>query len=430
MEQYGLCGERLSHSYSEIIHKMLGNDAYRLLSMTRDEFAQRMKQRAFCAVNVTIPYKTDAFALCDEVSPEAKSIGSVNTVVNRGGRLYGYNTDIFGFKYMLSRAGIEVAGKKVIVLGTGGTSLTARAACRMLSAREIVTVSRSGREGVDYQSLYDGRCADAEILINTTPVGMYPDNGKTPVDLSPRFFPALEGVADVIYNPARTRLLFDAQARMLRTAGGLSMLVAQAVEADRLFFDKPVDEEKRNAAIERILASIEASVRNIVLVGMPGCGKSTVGRLLAERLCRPFIDADDYFTEKFGRTPEQVIRADGEARFRDLETASLADVTKKSSVVIACGGGAVIRPENRELIRQNGVCIYLTRDLDRLATEGRPLSAGGRERLAALFEARDPLYRAAADAVVPLNEDAASCADAIAESFGNAGNGKEEGTRV
>ncbi|MBR5553660.1 MAG: AAA family ATPase, partial [Clostridia bacterium] len=299
MAEYGLCGERLSHSYSEIIHKMLGNEKYRLLSMTKQDFYSFFEKREFCAVNVTIPYKTDAYALCDIVSDEAKMIGSVNTVVNKNGKLYGYNTDIFGFIYMLRLAGVEICGKKVLILGTGGTSLTANAACKKLGAKEAVTVSRSGR--VNYENVYTDH-ADAQIIINTTPVGMYPSNGISPIDISK--FADLSGVADVIYNPGKTRLILDAQKRGIPTAGGLSMLVAQAVEADRIFFDK------ENADVfgitKKVLGIIESGVRNIILVGMPGCGKTTVGKILAKKLSRELIDADEYLTKKEGRTPEDI----------------------------------------------------------------------------------------------------------------------------
>ncbi len=411
MARYGLCGERLSHSYSEIIHKMLGNDAYRLLSMTKEEFYSFFKERPFSAVNVTIPYKTDAYALCDTVSDEAKMIGSVNTVVNKNGHLYGYNTDIFGFIYMLEKAGVEVSGKKVLILGTGGTSLTANAACKKLSASSIITVSRKGN--VNYENVYIDH-PDAQVIINTTPVGMYPSNGVSPIDISK--FPKLSGVADVIYNPGKTRLLLDAAKKGIPTAGGLSMLVAQAVEADRIFFDKE-NVDVQNTA-KRVLKKIEAGVRNIILIGMPGCGKSTVGKILSEKLCRELIDADDYLTQKEGRSPEEIIKSDGEDAFRALETKTLCDITKLSGKVISCGGGAVLRSENRELIVQNSFCIYIKRPIEKLATVGRPLSAGGIERLEALFKKRDPLYCECADFCVDLDEDSEKCAEKIIERFG------------
>ncbi len=410
MTKYGLCGEKLGHSYSPIIHKMLGNENYGLFTMTREDFFSFMKEKDFSAVNVTIPYKQDALSLCDEVSEEAKNIGSVNTVVNKNDALFGYNTDIYGFIFMLENAGIEITGKKVLVLGTGGTSLTAVSACKKLNASEIITVSRKGN--VNYENVYEIK--DAEIIINTTPVGMYPSNGISPIDISR--FEKLCGVADVIYNPQKTKLLLDAEKKGLKTAGGLSMLVAQAVEADRLFFsrEKSDDDIKK---IQTILDNLNFEVSNIILVGMPGCGKSTVGKIVSEKLGRKFIDADDYITEKYGRTPADIIKTDGEEEFRRLETETLCDITKLSSCVISCGGGAVIKEENRDLIKQNGICFYITRDTEKLATDGRPLSAGGSDSLKKLFNIREPLYKKTADFEVPLCEDAEKCADAIIERF-------------
>ncbi|MBE6622666.1 MAG: shikimate dehydrogenase [Ruminococcaceae bacterium] len=410
MTKYGLCGEKLGHSFSPIIHKMLGNDDYSLFAMTREGFLSFMKEKNFSAVNVTIPYKQDALSACGEVSEEAKNIGSVNTVVNKNGTLYGYNTDIYGFTFMLENAGIQIAGKKVLVLGTGGTSLTAVSACKMLAASEIITVSRKG--DVNYENVYDIK--DAEIIINTTPVGMYPSNGISPVDISR--FEKLCGVADVIYNPQKTKLILDAEKRGLKTAGGLSMLVAQAVEADRLFFSREKSDDDI-IKIQKILDHLNFQVSNIVLVGMPGCGKSTVGKIVSEKLGRKFVDADDYITEKYRRTPADIIKADGEEEFRRIETEALRDITKLSSCVISCGGGAVIKEENRDLIKQNGVCFYITRDIEKLATYGRPLSSGGIDSLKKLFEIREPLYKMTADFEIPPCESAKDCADMIIERF-------------
>ncbi len=410
MAEYGLCGKTLKHSYSEIIHNLLGNERYTLLNMTEDGFYDFMKRRDFRAVNVTIPYKTDALWCADVVSPEAKKICSVNTVVCKNGVLYGYNTDYFGFCYMLDSVGIDARGKKAMILGTGGTSLTARQVLSDRGASEIVIVSRQGK--VNYENLYDH--ADTAILVNTTPVGMYPNNGQTLVDLAR--FPALSGVVDVIYNPLKTALIYDAEMRGITAVSGLSMLVAQAVMAHELFFDAPFGD--RDAVIRDILKKCTSKVSNLVLVGMPGSGKTTVGKKIAERCGKPFYDSDIYLEEKVGRSIPDILKTDGEAAFRRLESEVLEELTKRSGCVIATGGGAVLAPHNRSLLRQNGVCVYITRDTEKLATGGRPLSQGGTERLKALFAERDPIYREVCDFCEPTGEDTDACAERICEKMG------------
>lgn len=388
MVSYGLCGQTLKHSYSELLHSLLGNTDYRLLNFTKEEFYEFMRTRAFRAVNVTIPYKKDALELCDTVSDEAASIGSVNTVVNRNGVLHGYNTDYFGFAYLLDSAHIDVSGKKVLILGTGGTSLTAHAVVKDRNAREIHTVSRTG--SLNYENI--GLHADADILINTTPVGMFPNGGVSPVGLST--FPQLCGVVDVIYNPLRTKLVSDAQNQGIPAVGGLAMLAAQAVAAHELFFDKAFAD--RGAVIREVLDGCMQKVSSFVLVGMPGSGKSTLGRLLAAHLGLPFFDADERFTEVYGKTPAEVITQSGESVFRSMETEVLSELTAHGGRVIATGGGAVLAPFNRYLLKQNAAVIYLQRPLSALATDGRPLSGGGKN-LEKLFSERDPLYLHVAD---------------------------------
>ena len=410
MSSFGLCGKTLKHSYSEIIHNLLGDHDYKLLNMSKEEFYDFMKKREFCGVNVTIPYKTDALAACDSVSPEAAKIGSVNTVINRNGRLYGYNTDYFGFSYMLDSAGIDVIGKKALVLGTGGTSLTARHVLADRQAAEVLIVSRTGE--INYQNIYEH--TDAEIIVNTTPVGMFPNNGESPVELNR--FPALCGAVDVIYNPLRTGFISQALSLGIPAVSGLSMLVAQAVAAHEYFFDKPF--ENRDAVIREILAKCTARVCNLVLVGMPGSGKTTVGKKISDITGLPFYDADDIFTETFGKTPEQVICESGEDIFRGMETEVLRDLTKRSGCIIATGGGAVKRAENRVLMKQNGYVAYIERDVEKLATDGRPLSAGGAERLKKLFDERDGLYRSVADRCFPVAENPDKCAEEIVKGFG------------
>ena len=409
MATYGLLGKTLGHSYSEIIHKKLGNDAYQLINLSKEEFEAFFKKKDFCAVNVTIPYKTDALALCDVVDEEALHIGSVNTVVNKNGVLLGYNTDIFGFLYMLSRASITLENKKVLILGTGGTSLTAHAASKKLNAKEVITVSRSGE--VNYENVYDHH--DAEIIINTTPIGMYPNNGESLLELDR--FEKLSGVVDVIYNPSKTKLISDAQSRGIKTAGGLAMLVAQAVRADEWFFDRPLP--NRNAVIEKILFACENLTQNIVLIGMPGSGKTSIGKRLAELSDRTFVDSDAYLEEIVGRKIKDMIPEDGEAAFRRMETEVIRTLSKESGKIIAVGGGAVLAHENRVLLQQNSRCIYIRRSLEKLDTKGRPLSVGGMDRLLSLYETRAPIYESMADDIFENNSTVVSCAQKIFDKY-------------
>ena len=399
MIKYGLCGRTLKHSYSKIIHEKLGNNDYNLYSVEKDEFYEIMESRLFTAINVTIPYKTDALELCDVVSEEAKSIGSVNTVVNKDGKLYGYNTDYFGFVYMLKRAGIDLKNKKVLILGSGGTSLTARAVCKGEGAREYLVVSRKG--SVNYQNISDH--ADADIIINTTPVGMYPDNGRTPVDLS--LFPKLCGVVDVIYNPIKTELCLQAQKRNIPFTSGLPMLVAQAVRAHEYFFDVKVDD----SIIEDVLAICMKKILNVIFVGMPGCGKSSIGTEYAKMTDRSFLDTD-IFVEQCGMSIPDIFEKYGEEYFRDKETQAIEMLSAFSEKVIATGGGAIKREKNVELMKQNGLVVYLKRDLDKLSTDGRPLSEGGYEKIMKLYEERHELYENAADIVIETHEDIKECA--------------------
>lgn len=399
MINYGLCGRTLKHSYSKVIHEFLGNEDYKLLSLEKDELYELFESKSFKAVNVTIPYKLDALNLCDVVSDEAMSIGSVNTVVNKDGMLYGYNTDYYGFVYMLKRAGIELCGKKVVILGSGGTSLTARAVCKGEGARETVVVSRKGT--VNYDNITDH--ADADVLINTTPVGMYPDNGRVPVDLS--LFNNLSGVVDVIYNPIRTALVTQAEKRNIPATTGLPMLVAQAVRAHEYFFDTKVDD----SIIEDVYYKCLLKILNVVFVGMPGCGKTSVGKAYASLTKRSFLDTD-IFVEQAGMSIPEIFEKYGEEAFRDKETAAIQMLSSMSEKVIATGGGAVKREKNVELMKQNGVVVYLRRDLAKLSTEDRPLSQGGDERVKQLYEERHTLYENAADVTVDTHEDVEECA--------------------
>ena len=409
---YGLLGRRLGHSWSVPIHQALGCEGYRLFELEPEALGDFLRREDVGGLNVTIPYKRDVMKYCDALDIAAEAIGSVNTLVRREGKLWGYNTDIDGFLYMLRRADISLAGKKVVILGSGGASLTAQAAARMEGAREVVVVSRSGPD--NYETLPE-RHGDAEVLINTTPVGMWPHMDETPLDL--RRLPGLTDVADVIYNPGRTDLLLQAEALGLRHAGGLPMLVHQAKRAEELFFGQPIPDYQT----ELILARLWQDRTNIVLVGMPGCGKTTVGRELAKLTGKPLVDLDEEIVRRAGKPIPDIFREEGENAFRDLESRVLAETCAKDGQVIATGGGAVLRPENQTAMRRTGRVYWLRRDLNVLPKEGRPLSQKG--SLEEMYQMRKPLYEAAADFRVDNNQTAAEAAQKIwSELCANIGN--------
>ena len=389
--EYGLLGEKLGHSFSPQIHRALAGYDYQLLPTPPEAVEDLFARRAFQGLNVTIPYKQTVMPLCDEIDPRAAAIGAVNTVVNRGGRLTGYNTDIDGFLHLARRAEVDMVGKKVVILGSGGTSRTARAAAAELGARETVTISRRGAD--NYQNL--SRHADAQVLINTTPVGMYPRCGQAAVSLDS--FPALEGVLDVVYNPLRTALILAAEERGLPCSGGLPMLVAQAWRAAELFTGAPIPEGR----VEEVLQELAAAQRNVVLVGMPGCGKTTVGRRLAERLGKDFVDLDEEIVQSAGLSIPDIFAREGEMGFRARESALVRDFGARTGLVISTGGGVVTRPENRAPLRQNGVIFHLLRNPASLPTEGRPLSQATAPE--ELWRRRKPLYAAFADRAIDNN---------------------------
>lgn len=383
--EYGLLGEKLGHSFSPQIHRALAGYDYRLLPTAPEDVTELFRRRAFRGLNVTIPYKQTVIPLCDEVDPRAAAIGAVNTVVNREGRLTGYNTDIDGMIYMARRAGVDMAGKKVVILGSGGTSHTARAAARELGAAETVVISRHGPD--NYENL--SRHADAGVLINTTPVGMYPNCGASAVSLED--FPRLTGVLDVVYNPLRTALMLQAMDRGVPCSCGLPMLVAQAKRAAELFTGETIPDSR----LEDVIAGLTAQVRNVVLIGMPGCGKTTVGRALAKRMGRELVDLDEEIVRRAGHPIPDIFAQEGEDAFRALETQVVREVGRRTGLVISTGGGVVTRPENRDPLRQNGVIVHLTRPLKLLPVAGRPVSQStDRETL---WRRRAPLYAAFAD---------------------------------
>ena len=389
--EYGLLGERLGHSFSPQIHRDLAGYDYQLLPTPPEAVEDLFARRAFQGLNVTIPYKRMVMPLCDEIDPRAAAIGAVNTVVNQNGRLTGYNTDIDGFLYMARRAGVDMTGKKVVILGSGGTSRTARAAAGELGAREIVTVSRHGED--NYQNL--SRHADAQVLVNTTPVGMYPNWGQSPVSLES--FPALEGVLDVVYNPLRTALLLQAEERGLPRSCGLPMLVAQAKRAAELFTGQNIDDSRAEA----VLHGLRGQLTSIVLIGMPGCGKTTVGRALAGKLGRTFVDLDEEIVRRAGTSIPEIFAREGEAGFRERESALVREFGERTGLVVSTGGGVVTRRANYIPLKQNGLLLHLRRDPAALPTDGRPLSQATAPE--ELWRRRAPLYAAFADGEIDNN---------------------------
>ena len=394
---YGLIGEKLGHSFSAEIHARLGKEPYELRELRPEEVGAFLREEPFRGINVTIPYKQAVIPFLDEISETAKAIGAVNTVVRREGKLFGDNTDAAGLEMLLRRVGADPRGKKVLVFGTGGTSRTAGFVARRLGAAEVVRVSRTAREGaVDYAEAARNH-RDARILINTTPCGMYPHGEDCPAD--PADYPALEAVADAVYNPLRTNLVLRARQRGVPAEGGLFMLTAQAVRAAELFRGIRFPED----TAERIYRELLREKENLVLIGMPGSGKSTVSAALQARLGRPVADTDALIVQRAGKAITEIFREDGETAFRDLESEVVREVSARGGQIIATGGGAVLRAENVEALRRNGRLILLERPAEELLpTDDRPL-ADTREKMERLRREREPVYRAAADGTVRLS---------------------------
>lgn len=391
---YALIGEKLGHSYSPLIHSYFGIHDYKLFSMPPSELESFFAKRNFKGISVTIPYKKSVIPYLDEISPEAEKIGSINTVVNRDGRLVGYNTDYFGFLYTADHAGIELTGKNILILGSGGACAAVKAACGDRGAASVKVVSRKGE--INYGNIYD--LENTQVIINTTPVGMYPDNGERIVD--PGRFPACEGVIDLIYNPLYTGLLLDAGKLGIKTANGFPMLVAQAKYASDIFRGIRRDD----SVIEEALKKALSVVSNLVLVGMPGCGKSTVGRSLSAMLCRKVLDTDAIIEKKTGHSIPWIFDKEGESSFRDTERAVIESVGKEKGYIISTGGGSVLDEKNVDALRQNGIVVFLERDLKKLAIKGRPLSRSG--KLDEMYAARLPFYKKASDITVKNNYQA------------------------
>ncbi len=388
----GLLGERLGHSYSKVIHEKLGGYEYNMYECAPDELESFLTRREFDALNVTIPYKKAVIPYCAELSATACDIGSVNTIIKRAdGSLYGDNTDAYGFADMVKKSGISIVGKKAVVLGSGGASATICAVLKRLGAKSVTIISRSGAD--NYSNL-EKHC-DAEVIVNTTPVGMYPNNGNAAVDLS--MFPHCAGVLDIVYNPMRTALLLQAERLSIPHMGGLNMLVAQAKRAAELFMGTEI----ANQRIDEIEHELAVSMQNIVLVGMPGCGKSTVACALGERLGRTVIDSDAEIERKVGMSIPKFFEKYGENAFRDIESDTLRELGSRSNSIISTGGGSVLRNKNYEYLHQNGTIFYIKRDTDKLSRDGRPISL--KSDLNVLFSERKARYEAFADRIADNN---------------------------
>lgn len=403
---YGLLGETLGHSFSPQIHACLGDYEYKLFEVAPEDLGDFLRSGSFEGLNVTIPYKKAVMPYLAEISENAKVIGSVNTItVLPNGTLRGDNTDYDGFLYLVRRSGIAVNGKKALVLGTGGASLPVKKVLSDLGAREIISISRTGEN--NYQNLE--KHFDADLIVNTTPVGMYPNNLQSPLSLDG--FTQLSGVLDIVYNPQKTQLILDAEQRGIPAFSGLTMLVAQAKRAAELFLNTNIDDRKN----DEIYETLSRQMKNIVLVGMPGCGKSTVGKALAKRLSRPFFDADQEIVKRAGKSIPEIFQTEGEAGFRKIETEVLFDLCRQSGAVIATGGGAVTVPKNHGILRQNSLVVFINRDIAVLPTNGRPLSE--QNDLHEMFRQRLPLYRAVCDYEVDGNSEIQTVTDRVAEVY-------------
>ena len=390
---FGLLGEKLGHSFSPQIHSLLSDYEYRLYPVEREELELFLAMCPLDGMNVTMPYKKEVLPMCSYISEPVKRIGSANTLVKKDNGWHAYNTDYIGFRYMAESCGCDVSGEKVIVLGSGGASLAVRAALEDMGAGEIVIISRRGENNYDNLHLH----ADAAVLVNTTPVGMYPNVTASPVSLE--HFPSCKAVLDIVYNPVRTELLMQAEEKDICCRGGLSMLVAQAHAASELFTGKSIPKER----IEEIIHTIKNQTENIVLIGMPGCGKSSVGRELEKLSGRKFMDADEYLREKCGMSAADMISEMGEQYFRQQEKLVLEELGKQSGIIIATGGGCVTVEENYKHLHRNGKIFWRKRDVEKLPIQGRPLSQ--QMSLQDMYEKRAPLYERFADYIIDNDGD-------------------------
>lgn len=395
--EYGLIGEKLGHSYSKTIHEMIGRYNYELKEIPKDGLEEFILGKDYKGLNVTIPYKQDVMKYLDYIDDGAKRIGAVNTIVNNNGYLSGYNTDYYGLKKLIEGLEVDLNGAKVLILGTGGTSKTARTVVEDLGAATVIIVGRTKREdNISYEEAVSEH-ADADFIVNTTPCGMYPNILVSPIELSE--FGNLKGVVDVIYNPARTKLALDAQRLGIKVACGLKMLVYQAIVAAEYFTSDKVDSKLADS----IYKSVRAQNENIVFIGMPSVGKSTLGRIMSKELSMDFVDTDDLIVERENRSISDIFATDGEPYFRKVESEVIKEASMNKNSIIATGGGAILNPNNVEVLKSYGMVYLLDRDIDKLTPTGnRPLSSS-RDKLEKLYQERMPIYKAAADVIIDCN---------------------------
>ena len=409
--RYGLLGEKLGHSFSREIHNMLGDYAYDLIEVARDDLDSFVRNGDFTALNVTIPYKEAIIPHLDNIDDAAEAIGAVNTVVKRDGKLCGYNTDFYGLEKLINHSKIGIKNRKIAILGTGGTSKTAKAVAEHLKASEILIVSREKRQfSITYDELYDNH-SDVEVIINTTPVGMYPNDEYCPIELSK--FDRLFGVIDVIYNPLRTPLIVEAKKKGIRAEGGLYMLVAQAVRASEIFLNTKYDEK----TIDKIYRKLIRNKENIVLIGMPASGKSTVGRMLEKKLSRKVFDSDKYIEHREKISIPEIFATKGEEYFRDLESCVIKELSTKSGIIIATGGGSVLRDKNVDNLKKNGRLYFIDRPLTKLIpTSNRPLASNAKD-IEKRYNERYGIYSRVADVRIDSNTSAPITADKIIDDY-------------
>ena len=409
--KYGCIGEKLKHSFSKEIHNSLADYEYELVEIKREKLKDFMISADFNAINVTIPYKEAVIPYLHEIDDNARLIGAVNTIVNRNGKLFGYNTDFYGMKKLILKADVILSNKKIAILGTGGTSKTAYAVCLSLGAKTIVKVSRSAKDNaITYDELYKNH-SDIDVIINTTPLGMFPDIYDSAVDISN--FPSLCGVIDVVYNPLSTPLVLSAKERGIPASGGLYMLVAQAVRASEIFIDKKYESEE----LDRVYRKIQKAKENIVLTGMPASGKSTVGKMLSEKLSRSFIDTDALIEKNAGCSIKEIFENKGEEYFRSLESEAIKEASKNTGSVIATGGGAILREENVKALKANGKIFFIDRPLEKLVPTGdRPL-ASNKAAIEKRYKERYGIYTQTADFQINADKDENTVAKLIEEKF-------------